>query len=126
MKNRRSLILLGALGLILHCTPSAFADGIMFMDEAGNIHFANSVSQVPLQYRPQVVKPRIIDGTSKDFKKDQARKKKAAARLKKVAAKQKIKDEKVKARKMRKKKKELERAQKKMRRVTGGGDLEEI
>ena len=49
MVSMRSFIFVALLLPSLAC-----ADSIMYMDESGTIHFAESISQVPAQYRPQL------------------------------------------------------------------------
>jgi type IV secretory pathway VirB10-like protein len=48
-----------ALALIVTCR-SAISDQVRYMDSSGNIHFVESLSRVPSQYRQQVIPPTPI------------------------------------------------------------------
>jgi hypothetical protein len=50
------LLLLACTLAALHCA-GAFAQQHRYMDSSGNIHFVDSLSQVPQRYREQVVPP---------------------------------------------------------------------
>ena len=107
----KRLVLALSMLLLLGFPFSALrADGVMYMDEAGNIFFVDSPSQVPERYRYQltpVAKPLYLDEKSqKDLEKATTKKQR-----------QKEKDEKRKSRiderERKKKEKEDEVAKKK-------------
>jgi|GEM_PF-6440785 len=67
-----------SLTLVLLIPSVLLAQAVNFLDESGNVHFADSVSQVPLRYQNQVIKKRPVIQTKeqyreaqKDFKKQQ-------------------------------------------------------
>lgn len=43
--------------IALSLTSSAYAQQVRYMDSSGNIHFVDSLKQVPPRYREQVVPP---------------------------------------------------------------------
>lgn len=52
--------LAGAVGIVLSILSGAVeskADQLRYMDSSGNIRFADSLDQVPRQYRPQIYHP---------------------------------------------------------------------
>ena len=120
----KSLTFLIALFLLLPTT--ALADGIMFMDEAGNIHFASSVSQVPAKYKPQVVKPVEVNMSPKEFEAMQKKKAKEAAKEKKLNEKKKAKEEKLKARENKQKKKRNKKNKKRLKKAGAGASIEDV
>jgi hypothetical protein len=54
-KGFRSLIV--AIGLLVVCNSQAEAQQVRYMDSSGNIHFVDSLSEVPARYREQIVPP---------------------------------------------------------------------
>lgn len=80
--NQLQIIKNAALGLIAvafiaGASPVYGSDGLMYMDESGNIHFAEGVSQIPKKYVGQVVKPSPVNLDPKQYKKEYAKKMKA-------------------------------------------------
>ena len=49
-----TLALLIVILLLFVPVPSLLADAVMYMDESGNINFAEHISQIPVKYRSQV------------------------------------------------------------------------
>lgn len=96
----RFWVIIGGLSTFVMINISADAQTYRYMDDAGTIHWADSVSQVPFKYRAQVVAPTPfagVDTRGKSYKQVLAEYKKA---------------EKEKAAEEMKKKKEEERANK--------------
>jgi hypothetical protein len=52
--------------LLLWCLPAWADDSVMYLDSAGTIHFVDNISQIPPQYRWQVLPP--TPGPPKDVK----------------------------------------------------------
>jgi hypothetical protein len=57
LKQRGFRLLIGALGLLAACSGQAQAQQVRYMDSSGNIHFVDSLSEVPARYREQIVPP---------------------------------------------------------------------
>ena len=81
-----------SLAVLVLFPLTAIAQSIMYMDEAGNLHFVHSVTQVPEQYIEQVVHTEDTGPTTKkeyqkmlkEFKKKQAKKEKELKRKQKA------------------------------------------
>lgn len=87
---------LGVLGAVsLWCAPlNSYAQAVNYIDESGNVHFADSVDQVPARYRDQVQKkkPAIVTleqykQAQKEFRKQQQELKRKQKQDEKIAQK---------------------------------------
>ena len=95
------------IALLLVSAVPCYAQSFNYIDEAGTVHFVESLSEVPPRYRDQVVPPTPITMTPKEYKKylsEIEKKKKDEEKLKKS-------EEKAKARLKEKKKREMQEAQ---------------
>lgn len=63
--------LLVALALNAVSPVGAVAQAVNYIDESGNIHFADSPEQVPLRYRDQVIRKKPVVLGKKEFKEAQ-------------------------------------------------------
>lgn len=58
------------LVVLILCAPTrAFAEGIRYMDQAGNIHFVDRLADVPEEYRGQVLKVEPTPMTQEQYRK---------------------------------------------------------
>jgi len=57
-----------SLALVLFIPSVLLAQAVNFLDESGNVHFADSVSQVPQRYQNQVIKKKPVIQTKEQFK----------------------------------------------------------
>ena len=59
------------LGLVLGvaCAHTASAQGVNYVDESGNVIFADTAAQVPVRYRAQVEPPKVIRLSPREYKK---------------------------------------------------------
>ena len=103
-------IILGALlGVIAN---TANAQGVNYIDESGNIMFADSIEQVPAKFRPQLIKPTPGPRDKKEYKKqmeeykkrmvEEEKEKKAAEKLAEKERRQKEKEQQRQAKKLKK------------------------
>lgn len=103
----KSLILF----ILLLVSPAlALAEGFKYEDEAGNIYFADTIAEIPMRYRNQVIHTPKYEGSAKDLekynkkleqlkKKQEADKKKAEiAEAKRLERERKEKEKEAKAR----------------------------
>ena len=95
---RTQTVLLAAfLGLAAVSPSISVAQTTRYLDEAGNVHFVDSPSQVPERYRVQLAKPTQPPATEKQYKqelKEWKKKKKDEEREKKKREKEKAKERK--------------------------------
>jgi hypothetical protein len=58
MRYQKCLVTaLAVLGVLWGCSSESKAQQVRYMDSSGNIHFVDSLSEVPPRYREQVVPP---------------------------------------------------------------------
>jgi hypothetical protein len=118
----RSLFLriaLPLLGAALLSGGAVAAQGMNYVDEAGNIYFVDSIDQVPQQYRSQLVppKPTLPPGSKvareyenqlkrqqKELEREKKKKEREKENARKKAEKEKLKKEREEARAKKKKK----------------------
>ena len=111
MKMLKYLVI---LGLVLPL--SAMAQGVNYKDEAGNINFVERLEDVPVRYRPQIVKPTPTpDLSPRDQRKYDSEKRKALQHTEKI----KKKAQKEKERAIAKEKKLLEKRRKRLAGLKG-------
>ena len=103
-----------SLAAIAYCTvalvPSAsLADSLRYMDESGNIHFVDRLSDIPTRYRGQVSDTKPTPVSQEEYRQQLSEwKRKKAAEEREVKRQQRERDRQEKA-----KKRELEKADKK-------------
>ena len=71
MKQMTRYFSLLVLVLLLICSQSelCLAQRLMYLDKSGNIHFVDSLAEVPNEYREQLVTPTPGPKTMKEYKK---------------------------------------------------------
>jgi hypothetical protein len=55
--------------LLLVWPALGFAEGFRYEDEAGNIYFADTIAEIPMRYRNQVIHTAKYEGSAKDLEK---------------------------------------------------------
>jgi len=112
-------IALPLVGAILILSGSVAAQGMNYVDEAGNIYFVDNINQVPMQYRSQLIPPtpslppgskvareyeNQVKRQQKELEREKKKKEKEKEKAKKKAEKEKLKKEREEAREKKKKK----------------------
>ena len=114
MARFRTFILIALLSAV--SSTAALAEGVSYVDESGNIHFASGLNDVPMRFRNQILKPTPGPQTEREYQQklaeyrrqvaeDEKKKKEAL----KEAEKFKQKQEKERLRIARQRKKELDK-----------------
>jgi hypothetical protein len=106
-----------AFALLMSLPSLAHAQGLNYVDEAGNIYFVDNIDQVPMQYRNQFIeaKPTLSPDSraGKEYERNLKRRQIEIERAKKKKEKEEAKKKKLAEKEKKKKEKETEKDKKK-------------
>jgi flagellar biosynthesis GTPase FlhF len=105
--------------LLLGLSPAAEAQSVMYIDEAGNIHFASNLYEVPQRYREQIApEPTQAPMTAKQRRKMERDKEREVKHKEREERKQARLEEKARKKRARELKRKKEEEQKELRKIT--------